>query len=235
MNNVETKRNEIIKAENVCKSYQIGEEVLHVLKGVDFSIEENDFILIMGPSGAGKSTLLHIMGGLDCPNSGKIFVKNRDFYSLGDRKRSRIRNQEVGFVFQFYHLLSELTAFENVLLPWMIGKELAKTKPEDARKKTEELLGIVGLSKRMNHRPSELSGGEQQRVAIARSLINSPGVVLADEPSGNLDQVSGEKIYDLLKEINTTLKTSILVVTHNPELVKHAKKCYFIEDGKLKQ
>ncbi|MFC1668202.1 ABC transporter ATP-binding protein [Chlamydiota bacterium] len=230
-------KDNIIKAESVKKSYAIGMKQLAVLKSIDFSIGKNDFLFIMGPSGSGKSTFLHILGGLDEPDSGRILIGNTSFYSLKDSARTHIRNQKIGFVFQFYHLLSELTAFENVLLPQLIAKRRKRTSRLTITMKDHvmELLALVGLKDRYNHRPSELSGGEQQRVAIARALVNSPEVILADEPSGNLDQHSGENIYALLSEINNTLGTAVIVVTHNPRLLKYAHTCYFMEDGRLRK
>ena len=224
----------IIKAQSVAKSYRMGPETLEILKGVDLEVNERDYMLIMGPSGAGKSTLLHVLGGLDCPTSGAVYVNDRNFYQLRDSKRSQIRNTEVGFVFQFYHLLPELTAYENVLLPWLISGKHRKMTVKDAHYRVSELLNLVGLEQRMTHRSSELSGGEQQRVAIARSLINAPQVLLADEPSGNLDHESGEKIYELLRQINESLGTAVLIITHNPDLLRYADRRYLMEDGKLK-
>ncbi|MEK6732929.1 MAG: ABC transporter ATP-binding protein, partial [Candidatus Omnitrophota bacterium] len=207
-------RIEMLRADNVHKIYKEGKRELHVLKGINFELRKDDVIAIVGPSGAGKSTLLHILGGIDRPTSGKVFLDNSDFYSLDDAKRARFRNQKIGFVFQFYHLLPEFTALENVMLPGLIKASNLQYRahapyPSEAsgsgssiKNAAEILLEDMGLSKRMHHRPGELSGGEQQRVAIARALINNPKALLCDEPTGNLDSEMGLEILNILFNLN---------------------------------
>jgi lipoprotein-releasing system ATP-binding protein len=220
-------KNKLLRADNVHKIYKDGKRELHVLKGVSLELRKDEIIAIVGPSGAGKSTLLHILGGIDKPSSGKVFLDNSDFYSLDDIKRSGFRNRKIGFVFQFYHLLPDFTALENVMLPGMIkgSKNIKNT--------AEILLEDVGLGKRMRHRPGELSGGEQQRVAIARALINNPKVLLCDEPTGNLDSEMGLEILNILFNLNKKHKTAIVIVTHDKEIAGRAHKIIEMKDGKI--
>jgi ABC-type lipoprotein export system ATPase subunit len=219
----------LIEAKNIHKTYNSGKNSLMVLKGIDVSFEKGKFIAIVGPSGAGKSTLLHILGGLDSPTQGKVFLEDQDIYSLSDEKISRIRNERIGFVFQFYHLLPEFTVFENVLMPaWLGNNTGSKIKDRAA-----ELLVEIGLGERMKHFPGELSGGEKQRVAIVRGLINNPRVLFCDEPTGNLDSKTGEEVIEIIRKINLENKMTAVLVTHNIELAKSADKVYHLRDGLL--
>ncbi len=217
----------ILKAEKISKEYHIGLSVpLVVLKDMDISIFEGETISIIGASGAGKSTLLHILGSLDRPTSGCIKYMEENIYQISDSRRTRLRNKKFGFVFQFYHLMPEFSALENVLLPKMIGREADKTAKNFAR----ELLNSVGLSDRENHYPNQLSGGEQQRVAIARALINEPQILFADEPTGNLDESNSETIINVLVSLQEKFGFSFVLVTHNQELAKLGTIKYHIKD-----
>ncbi len=202
-----------------------------MLKGIDLKVAKSEVLAVLGPSGAGKSTLLHLLGGLDTPTAGEVMIDGTDIYALGDTERAKVRNRKIGFVFQFYHLLPEFDALENVMFPLLIkggdGKNL--------RGKGAVLLKAVGLEDRMNHRPGELSGGEQQRVAIARALINEPELLLCDEPTGNLDSESGEKIIELLWELNKSRKMTLMIVTHDAQIAKAAQRVLHIRDGKIIQ
>ena len=222
----------MLEASNIHKIYNHGHKAIHVLKGIDLSIEQGRFVAIVGPSGAGKSTLLHILGGLDIPTRGKVTFEGEDIYQLNDAVLSRIRNERIGFVFQFYHLLSEFTVLENVLMPAFI-KAKGKTKKAEAQDDAMRFLNTVGLGSRITHFPSQLSGGEQQRVAITRALINSPRLLLCDEPTGNLDSKTGEEIISLIKKINYENQMATLLVTHNLELAKVADRTYYLRDGIL--
>ncbi|PIQ91207.1 MAG: lipoprotein-releasing system ATP-binding protein LolD [Candidatus Omnitrophica bacterium CG11_big_fil_rev_8_21_14_0_20_41_12] len=221
---------EIIKAQDICKSYRDTTSNLEVLKNINFTVREGEFLVIQGPSGAGKSTLLHILGGLDDPSRGAVYFQGDNIYGLDENARSNFRNQKVGFVFQFFHLLPELNALENVLLPsilkswWERKKHLAQA---------QELLERLGLSRRFNHKPMALSGGEQQRVAIARALINQPQLLLCDEPTGNLDSENGKNILRLLIELNREQKITIVMVTHDKDIAASAGKVIHLKDGIL--
>lgn len=220
----------MLQAKNIHKVYNNGAKALQVLKGVDLSIEKGKFIAIVGPSGAGKSTLLHILGGLDSPTEGKVIFEQEDIYSLSEPVLSKIRNERIGFVFQFYHLLSEFTVLENVLMPALISESRQK---EKLREIAQELLIQAGLNERITHFPSELSGGEKQRVAIVRGLINKPRLLLCDEPTGNLDYKNGEEIISLIKRINLENQMTVVLVTHNIELTRIADRVYHLRDGIL--
>ena len=222
----------MLEAKNIHKVYNNGKKALAVLKCVDLSIEKGAFIAIVGPSGAGKSTLLHILGGLDSPTQGRVIFEEEDLYNLNDVAISRIRNKKIGFVFQFYHLLPEFTVLENVCMPALINYELRVTSYE-LRENALSLLKKVGLEQRIAHFPSQLSGGEKQRAAIVRSLINQPSLLLCDEPTGNLDSRAGEEITSLLKKINLENRMTVILVTHNIELAKAADKVYHLKDGIL--
>jgi lipoprotein-releasing system ATP-binding protein len=222
----------VLVAQNIHKTYGNGKKGLTVLKGIDLSIEKGKFIAIVGPSGAGKSTLLHILGGLDNPTQGKVIFEEQDIYSLNDREISEMRNKRIGFVFQFYHLLSEFTVLENVCMPALISSQF-RVPSSELKSKALELFGEVGLSARTMHFPSELSGGEKQRVAIVRGLINNPGMLLCDEPTGNLDSKTGEEIVSLIKDINLRDQMTVVLVTHNLELTKTADMVYHLRDGVL--
>lgn len=216
----------MLKVNNIHKSY--GE--LEVLKGVDLKVEKGKLITIVGASGAGKSTLLHIIGTIDKADKGSIIVNNQNVCTLNDKQLSEFRNKHIGFVFQFHHLLPEFDAFENVCIPAYIG---GKTKKE-SEEKAKELLSFLGLENRLKHKPSELSGGEQQRVAVARALINSPSLILADEPSGNLDSVNSKELHQLFFDLRDELKQTFVIVTHNNELADISDEKIIMEDGKVK-
>ncbi len=221
----------ILEAKNIYKSYsQNGGKKLEILKGIDFTAEEKKITIIVGASGAGKSTFLHILSGLDNPDKGEVLINGTNIYSLSDDEQiSKFRNKHIGFIFQFHHLLPEFTAIENVALPQLING----TDRESAMKNAAELLDLVGLSDRTGHKPSELSGGEQQRVAVARALINKPDIIFADEPTGNLDSKNSEILHNLFVDLNKKLGASFLIVTHNPNLVKLADEVYEMVDGKI--
>ena len=215
----------MIKAENITKRY--GE--LEVLKGVSLQINEGEIVSIVGSSGAGKSTLLHIIGTLDRPDSGTLVINGVEAGKLKDKKLSDFRNRSIGFVFQFHHLLPEFTALENVCIPAFIaGKSQA-----EAEKRAAELLGFLGLGERMGHKPSELSGGEQQRVAVARALVNRPAVVLADEPSGNLDSRSAKELHQMFFDLRKEFNQTFVIVTHNDELANMADRKLEMKDGQI--
>ncbi len=219
----------MVEARGLRKIYRNGAKELEVLKGIDLKVEKGEVLAVLGPSGAGKSTLLHLLGGLDSPTAGEILIDGIDIYSLGDAERARMRNRKIGFVFQFYHLLPEFDALENVLLPLLIKGENGK----DRRDRGVELLRSVGLDGRMNHKPSHLSGGEQQRVAIARALVNEPELLLCDEPTGNLDSETGKNIIDLLWELNKRRKMTLIIVTHDAQIAKDAERVLHIRDGRI--
>ncbi len=222
----------LLEAKNIHKIYHHGQKELTVLKGLDLNIENASFLAVVGPSGAGKSTLLHILGGLDEPSGGQVILEGEDIYGLSDNELSRLRNKKIGFVFQFYHLLSEFTLLENVLMPAWIGQDDNVGK-EKVRQSALKLLNQVGLEDRLDHFPSQLSGGEQQRVAVVRSLINQPKLLLCDEPTGNLDSKTGNEIIGLLKKINSQNYTTVVLVTHNLELTRMADRIYNLRDGVL--
>lgn len=215
----------LIQAQNIHKSYG----ALNVLKGVSIEIQRKEVVSIVGPSGAGKSTLLHIIGTLDKPDSGLVRVNNTDINGLKDKQLSAFRNKHIGFVFQFHHLLPEFTALENICIPAFI----AKTSKEEAEKKAMELLSFLGLEQRKNHKPSELSGGEQQRIAVARALINNPDVVLADEPSGNLDSASAKELHQLFFTLREKFGQTFVIVTHNNELAGMTDRVLTMRDGMI--
>jgi len=219
----------IVNAINVGKVYRVGEVEVSALKNVSISIARGEFVAVFGPSGSGKTTLLNVIGGLDRPTSGKIYVDGEDIVKISERKLSRFRARKVGFVFQFFNLIPTFTALENVMVP----AEIAGLKPKDARIKAERILARVGLEKRFNHFPHQLSGGEQQRVAIARALINDPPLLLCDEPTGNLDSKTGAEIIELLSEINRERKTTLIIVTHDERIAKAADRIVNLVDGEI--
>jgi len=219
----------MLQARGLHKYYPSPVERLHVLKGVDLTINEGDVWTIVGPSGAGKSTLLHILGALDAPSEGNVIFDDQDIYRLKEQERARIRNTKFGFIFQFYHLLPEFTALENVMLPAMVGS----SRESGEKNRAMDLLERVGLKARAAHRPSELSGGEQQRVAIARALINAPTVIFCDEPTGNLDSQSGQDIIGLLMELNAKNNQTLVIVTHDESLARRSKNIITMRDGQL--
>ncbi len=221
--------NEFIRADGVYKSFQIDGGTVEVLKGVDLSIEKGEFIAIVGPSGAGKSTLLHLLGALDRPTAGEIFYDNAGLGQMDERQLAGFRNRTVGFIFQFHHLLQEFTALENVMMPLLV----ARRDRSEAREVAVSLLRDVGLESRLSHRPSELSGGEQQRVAIARALGVGPKVVLADEPTGNLDTKTGDATFELLQCLNRERNLTFVMVTHNEKLAHRSDRIVTILDGRI--
>ncbi|OGU71069.1 MAG: ABC transporter ATP-binding protein [Ignavibacteria bacterium RBG_16_34_14] len=220
----------ILKAKDIDKAYQTVKNIrLEILKSVSIDIEENKISVIIGSSGAGKSTLLHILGGLDKPDSGEVIFNDTNIHHLSDDKLARFRNINIGFVFQFHHLLPEFTALENIMIPLMINGISEKKSQERAN----ELLIETGLSERANHKPAELSGGEQQRVAVARALANDPQLILADEPTGNLDSVNSVILQDLFKNLKNKLNKTFVIVTHNQELISLADNLYEMKDGMI--
>jgi putative ABC transport system ATP-binding protein len=218
----------IVSLKDVKKLYKMDEVEVKALEGVNLDIKKNEFLAIMGPSGSGKSTLLHMIGCLDRPSSGKVIINGVDISKLNDSQLARLRGREIGFVFQTFNLYPTLTAAENVELPMMIVEKKSKERKERAL----ELLRMVGLENRKNHLPSQMSGGERQRVAIARALANDPKLILADEPTGNLDSKSGEEIMKVLVRLNENGKT-VVVITHDQVIASHAKKTVRIKDGKI--
>ena len=221
----------LIEAHNIHKTYRQADYLLHVLKGIDLQIHAGEVVALVGPSGAGKSTLLHILGALDMPHQGQVHFNGQDVYALADQQRARLRNSQMGFVFQFYHLLPELTALENVTLPAMVKNNSRKTSAIELD--GVKLLEQMGLAQRVSHRPSQLSGGEQQRVAIARSLMNNPQVVFCDEPTGNLDSQSGAMVIDVLLNLNKTNNQTVVIVTHDSVIAKRTQRVIYIKDGLL--
>ncbi|MFA0549847.1 lipoprotein-releasing ABC transporter ATP-binding protein LolD [Vibrio lentus] len=218
-----------LQCNDIRKTYREGSLDTEVLKGVSFEIEKGELVAIIGTSGSGKSTLLHILGALDDASDGSVSFLGQDLASLSSNKQAKLRNQHLGFVYQFHHLLSDFSALENVAMPLLIGGE----KPAKAKEEAKRLLDKVGLSHRVDHRPSELSGGERQRVAIARALVNKPALVLADEPTGNLDHNTALSIYDLMRELNREYDTAFLVVTHDGELAGKMDRQLHMQDGLL--
>ncbi len=219
----------LIKLENVWKIYQLGNIELTVLRGISLEIYPGDFVTIMGPSGSGKSTLMHIIGCLDVPTKGKVFLEKQDIIELSEDDLAQIRGQRIGFVFQQFNLLQSLNALENVMLP-MIFQGVPENKRKERAKK---LLASLDLGKRIYHRPSELSGGERQRVAIARALSNNPEIIIADEPTGNLDSTTGKMIMEILIDLHKKEKKTIIVVTHDPHIAEHTDEVINIKDGQI--
>ncbi len=220
--------NELFKVESLIKTYHNGQELTKALNGVSLSLYPGDYLAIVGPSGAGKSTLLHTLGGLDCPTAGRVFFEGRDVYRMKDKELSLWRSKNIGFVFQFYHLIEELNILENVTLALNLNKK------KYSLKTIEKLLEYLGIADKMKVFPSQLSGGQRQRAAFARALINEPNVILCDEPTGNLDKNSQEKIITLLDKLNKEKNITVILVTHNLEIAKCAKRIMFIEDGGVK-
>ncbi|MGB2705888.1 MAG: ABC transporter ATP-binding protein [Candidatus Omnitrophota bacterium] len=226
----------MIKAVNLSKTYYQGKTRIEAVKNISLEIQRKESVLITGPSGAGKSTLLHMLGGLDRPTEGKLFFDGANFYSLKDKTRSEIRNKKIGFVFQFYHLLPEFSVLENVMLPAFMGrKKVFRSVNEEIRRRAEALLGMVGLAGRVLHRPSELSGGESQRAAIARALMNYPEVLLCDEPTGNLDSKIGEEITDCLKALKEKHGMALVIVTHQERMHDDFDRWFRIQDGSIEE
>ena len=219
----------VIRTEKISKIFKWKKSEVVALKDVDFELKEGEFVGLWGPSGAGKTTLLHILGTLEKPTSGKLFFENKDITTVDEKGLSKLRKYRIGFIFQFHHLLPELTAIENVMVPL----QLQGIEQEKAIEQSRKMLEEVGLGKRLFHRPGELSGGERQRVAVARALVIEPKVVLADEPTGDLDTKSGEEVFELLLELNRKKRSSLVVATHNVHLIEKIDKIVEILDGKV--
>jgi lipoprotein-releasing system ATP-binding protein len=226
---------DFLSASGITRSYRMGPATLQALKGVGLTLRAGEMAAVVGPSGSGKSTLLHILGLLEKPDAGTIRMAGRDLLGLPAAERARLRNAEIGFVFQFYHLLPELTALENVTLPAMMGAGFGgwRAARREATERATDLLGRIGLGERLNHRPAQLSGGERQRVAIARALANRPKLLLCDEPTGNLDRKTAAGIVELLLRINREDRTAILLVTHDHAVAARCERIHHLVDGKL--
>jgi lipoprotein releasing system, ATP-binding protein len=221
----------LLQCDNLCKRYQEGSVQTDVLHNVSFNVGEGEMMAIVGSSGSGKSTLLHLLGGLDTPTTGDVIFSGQPMSKLSSAAKAELRNQKLGFIYQFHHLLPDFTALENVAMPLLIGKK----KPAEIQTRALEMLKAVGLEHRASHRPSELSGGERQRVAIARALVNNPRLVLADEPTGNLDAKNADSIFKLLGELNQSQGTAFLVVTHDLQLAKRMGRQLEMRDGHLSE
>ncbi|MBI3660183.1 ABC transporter ATP-binding protein [Candidatus Acetothermia bacterium] len=219
----------MIKLEEIVRSYQMGKMQVQALRGLDLEIQDGEFVAIMGPSGSGKSTLMHLIGGLDIPDQGKVLLGDQDISKQNGNQLAEIRGKQIGFVFQTFNLIPTLSALKNVELPMIFQKVPRK----DRHQKASQLLESVGLAERLNHKPSELSGGERQRVSIARALVNDPQILLADEPTGNLDAESGEQVMRILKQLNEAKKMTVIVVTHNPEVASFAHRVIHMKYGQV--
>lgn len=218
---------EILRVENLCKEYGKGQTKVKALDNVSFSVEKGEFVAIVGASGSGKSTLLHLLGGVDRPTSGKVFIEGKNIYKLNDDELAIFRRRQVGLIYQFYNLIPILNVEENITLPLSLdGREVDK-------KRLDELINLLGLDTRRTHLPNELSGGQQQRTSIGRAMITNPAIILADEPTGNLDSKSSEEVVTLLKKSNKDYKQTIIMITHNLEIAKVADRIITIEDGKI--
>lgn len=223
MNNI------IFDCSNISKTYMDGTSSVEVLKGINFTIDEGALIAIVGPSGSGKSTLLHLLGGLDKPTDGAVLMQGINWQSLGEKKRCELRNKHLGFIYQFHHLLPEFSAMENVAMPLL----LRDVSIAEAKERSMTILDKVGLANRASHKPSQLSGGERQRVAIARALVHEPRCVLADEPTGNLDNTTAAKVFELMLELNRQFNTALIIVTHDNQLAARMDKTFTIHEGVL--
>ncbi|WP_438969966.1 lipoprotein-releasing ABC transporter ATP-binding protein LolD [Methylophaga sp.] len=219
----------VISTHQLAKSFSDGDLKTHVLDNISLSVNKGDRLAIVGSSGSGKSTLLHIMGGLDSPTSGQVLINGQDIHAMRSNAASRLRNQQLGFVYQFHHLLPEFSAVENVAMPLVIGGMT----PKSAKEKSSELLEKVGLGHRLRHKPGELSGGERQRAALARALITEPACLLADEPTGNLDHRTAQSIFDLILQLNADFDTALVIVTHDTELATKMDRVMTLMDGEL--
>ena len=221
----------LLSCQNITKFYQEGTQQTEVLKQVSFSMQPSELVAIVGSSGSGKSTLLHTLGGLDQPSSGEVFIKGQSLQQMSPNALAKLRNQYLGFVYQFHHLMADFTALENVMMPMLIGQQ-NKTEAQDC---AEQILSAVGLQHRISHRPSALSGGERQRVAIARALVNNPALVLADEPTGNLDHKTTESIFELIQQLNQEKQIAFLLVTHDLNLAEKLNRRLIMQDGVLRE
>lgn len=222
--------NEItLQCENLCKQYHDGSQIVPVLNNVDLTVKKGERLAIIGPSGSGKSTLLHLLGGLDLATNGRVFINGLDWQQLSEKKRCHLRNRHLGFVYQFHHLLPEFTALENVAMPLL----LAGNSLQAAQKDAQNVLDAVGLANRLEHKPSQLSGGERQRVAIARALVHKPACLLADEPTGNLDQETATKVFSLMLRLNEQFDTALIIVTHDKALAQKADRTLLLNHGTL--
>lgn len=221
----------LLSCQNITKFYQEGTQQTEVLKQVSFSMQPSELVAIVGSSGSGKSTLLHTLGGLDQPSSGEVFIKGQSLQQMTPHALAKLRNQYLGFVYQFHHLMADFTALENVMMPMLIGQQ-NKTEAQD---RAEQILSAVGLQHRISHRPSALSGGERQRVAIARALVNNPALVLADEPTGNLDHKTTESIFELIQQLNQEKQIAFLLVTHDLNLAEKLNRRLIMQDGVLRE
>ena len=220
-----------VEGRHIIKNFRLGDTVTEVLRDVSLQVMPGEFVSIMGPSGSGKSTLLYILGGLDTPTGGRVLLNGTDISSFGDQKMSSLRRRNIGFVFQFYNLIPNLNVEENIMLPLLLDGQ----KMERCKDRLDRILDMVGLSDRRRHTPRELSGGQQQRVAIARALIGNPGILFADEPTGNLDTKAGADIMSLLREISSTTGQTIIMVTHSPEAAKSSSRIITVRDGRIVQ
>jgi lipoprotein-releasing system ATP-binding protein len=219
----------VLNCSQLSRTFSEGDKALHILRDVNLDMSAGELLAIMGTSGSGKSTLLHLLGGLDDPTSGEVFISGVPVAGLGSAQLGRLRNSKLGFVYQFHHLLPEFTALENVAMPLLIGG----SDPVEAGKQAEQILGRVGLSSRLTHKPGELSGGERQRAAVARALVTRPECVLADEPTGNLDRQNAEQVFDLMLELNREHNASLLMVTHDASLAERMDRILYLQDGCL--
>ncbi len=224
----------ILRATDLAKSYQMGTSPLHVLRGVSLTVQTGEFVAIMGSSGCGKSTLLHTLGALDPPDKGTVEFEGRNVYEISRRERNALRNSAIGFIFQFYHLLPELNVLENIMVPRLVGTSILgwRSKRAAIRNEVEHVMEQVGLTGRQRHRPDELSGGERQRAAIARAIVNKPRLLLADEPTGNLDAQTGKRILAILTRLNEQGQT-IVMVTHDPAIAALAHRRVYLDDGRV--
>lgn len=219
----------VLRCQDLGKRYEEGPQTVEVLSNVQLTLQPGERVSIVGSSGSGKTTLLNLLGGLDTPSSGSVWLDGEELSALNEKQRGLLRNRALGFVYQFHHLLAEFTALENVCMPLLIGK----TPIPEARQRATELLERVGLGHRLSHKPAELSGGERQRVAIARALVNRPGLVLLDEPTGNLDSHTAQGIQELMRELSSQSQTAFLIVTHDLQLARQMDRVLSLEDGKL--
>lgn len=221
----------LLSSQNISKFYQEGNQQTEVLKQVSFSMQPGELVAIVGSSGSGKSTLLHTLGGLDQPSSGEVFINGQSLQKMTPNALAKLRNQYLGFVYQFHHLMADFTALENVMMPMLIGRQ----NKGEAQSRAEQILSAVGLQHRISHRPSALSGGERQRVAIARALVNNPALVLADEPTGNLDHKTTESIFELIQQLNQEKQIAFLLVTHDLSLAEKLNRRLIMQDGVLRE